>query len=172
MNFSLAIKQDYHAGLLMLDTAYSSIVERGLKSRRASDVPSAETAQRALTILLEATLESLNTSIDGAIAACDLATKPKDPTIADHRAARETRLADLEGRFGFKRDDLPGWREVAKTNDQANAVKHRLGITLRTGTTTPLSVKDVVELDEKELLLRMDEVYRWILALGEACKLP
>src|SRR6185437_4558420 len=119
MNFSLATKQDYHARLMMLDTAYACIVKRGLSARSAGDTYTEETARRALTVLLEATLASLNTHVDDAISSCDVVTKPTPPTTADHRAARETHLAALEVRFSFTRDQLPGWAGVKKTNDQA-----------------------------------------------------
>ena len=168
MNFSAATEQDYHARSLMLDVAYACIVKRGLGARAAGDKYGEETARRALTVLLEATLESLNTHVDDAIVSCNLTTKPRTPTVADHRATREAHLAALESRFAFKRSNLPGWDSVKKTNEQANAVKHRLGITWRPGTTTPLAIEDVVDLEEKELLLRMDEVHKWVLALGGA----
>lgn len=172
MNFSAATKQDHQARLLMLDVSYASIVQRGLAARSAHDEDSEHTARRALNLLLEATLESLNTHVDDAISSCDMTTKPTQPTLTDQRAHRETHLVALEKRFAFQRADLPGWAAVRKTGDQTNAIKHRLGMTMRPGTTTPWSIEDVVELEEKDLFVRMDDVHDWVLALGRQCKLP
>jgi hypothetical protein len=171
MSFSTATKCDYHALLMMLDASYHCIEKRGLAARASHDEYAEQTAQRSLSMLLEATLEALNTHVDGAISNRDLVTMSKTPTAADYRASRDTHLAALEKRFGFSRANLPGWDAVKKTNDQSNSVKHRLGVTVRAGSTTPLDIEDIVDLDKGELLLRMDRIHGWIVALGEACQL-
>jgi hypothetical protein len=152
----------------MLDTAYDCIQRRGLEARSRGETHTTEIAQVALTALLEATLEAMNTLVDSAVAACEHVTDPNTPTVADTRLHRGDRLRILEQRFSFDHQKLPAWDAVALTSRQAGAVKHRLGLTWRPGTSTPLSIEDGVGLTEDELLGRIDDVRTWVEALGRA----
>jgi hypothetical protein len=171
MTFLEAAQREYQALLFMLTTAYPCITERGLSLKRAGDLREAQKAQDALTFLLEATLEALNTHVDAAIAACAIATKSETVATSDFRRHRDDHIGVLESRFLFERGDLPGWDAVKLTKHQSNAVKHRLGLTMRTGITTALQVEDEVELSEPALLERIDDVHKWVTALGNICGL-
>ncbi len=166
MQFDEAASRDMRALRVMLEVAYACIVRNGLDARARGDAEGEATARTALTLLLESTLMTLNSHIDGAIAACELSTNPKVPTVAATRAPRTEQLSRLEVRFTFDRTQLPGWDAVSVTNDQSNAVKHRLGLTWATGTTTPLSITDSVEIERTKLLSRTYEVEAWVTALG------
>jgi hypothetical protein len=171
MTFLEACNREYQALLLMLCVSYRSIEEHGVAARVSGDVGSARTSAKALTALLEATLGALNAHVDSAIVSCALVTKPTVPTVAEHRASREENLTALEGRFAFDRRDLPQWGAVKNTNDQTNALKHRLGLTIRRGAAAPLSIEEAVELTEPVLLQRIDDVHEWVVSLGRACDL-
>lgn len=84
--------------------------------------------------------------------------------MGDTRLQRGDRLGALETRVGFKRSELPGWDAVKLTNDQTNAIKHRLGFTFRRAAEGKLSVQEDATVTEPELLLRLDDVHHWVLA--------
>jgi hypothetical protein len=171
VSFEESTRREHDALLMALRLSYAAIEREGLAAARAGDSATKRTAQEALTVALEAYLQSLNTFVDDAIATAAMLTKPTAVTVTDHRLQREDRLTTLEQRFGFKRQELSDWAAVDKTNAQVRAVKHRLGLTMRVGTTTPLSIEDAVELDLTGLSNRVDQSYSWIVALGRACKL-
>jgi hypothetical protein len=155
----------------MLDASYVAIEQRVRVARREGKREAEVIALTALTHLLESTLQAINSHVDAAILVCHDSARDGGKTVAETRLQREDRLKALEDRFKFRRAELPGWTAVKLTNDQTNAVKHRLGFTYRRASEGRLSIADGVSLDDRELLLRLDEVHEWILALGRNCGL-
>lgn len=156
--------------LLLLDTAYACVRRRASELRESGDREQLRCALTALTFLLEGVLQSLNAHVDGAILACYAATRDDRIEAGDHSKHRDVLLAALEKRFVFKRKELPQWDAVDTTSRQANAVKHRLGLTFKDTAEGQLALEGV-NLSERDLLLRLDTVHEWVIALGRTAGL-
>lgn len=171
MTFEQAVMQDYRAIMFMLARSYRCIERAGRDARARNHNDTVTNARSALTALLEATLQTLNSNVDSAIAAVESVTATSTPTVSTTRAQRSDRVAALEQRFRFSAKEPQGWNAVAKTNDETNALQHRLGLSWGPGVTTPLALLDSVDPTETELLARLDDVQSWLLALGFAAGL-
>lgn len=165
MTFEQSGTRDYQALLVMLDTSYAAIEQRVRAARGAGNREAETIALTALTHPLESTLQAINSHVDAAVPICHDSAKD-GARVGDTRLQRGDRLGALETRFGFKGSELPGWDAVKMTNDQTNAIKHRLGFTFRRAAEGKLSVQEDVAVTEPELLLRLDDVHDWALALG------
>lgn len=168
--FEESTTRDYRALLVMLQASYAAIERRARDARSAGNREAEAIARIALAHLLESTLQALNSHVDAAILICHNSVS-EGATVKGTRLHRGERMKALEDHFSFDGSGLPGWDAVKQTNDQANAIKHRLGITYRAVEGGRLAIEDDVTLSEPELLLRLDEVHDWILALGRKCGL-
>jgi hypothetical protein len=80
---------------------------------------------------------------------------------------RDDRLKALEQTFAFLKTDLAGWDAVELTNSQASALKHRSGYRLaKSVSEASLVLRESVELDERDLLARLDDVHSWTVELA------
>ena len=116
------------------------------------------------TVALEGGVHLLNAMVDGGLLILANRTREKIKP-SDMGRSREVLISEIEERIGAEVETLPGWNEVEKLRSDANALKHRVGLTFGPGTETPLSIKTDVSVTQDDLMKGLMSVRQWLLEI-------
>lgn len=125
---------------------------------------------RAKSLSLEGVIDQLNNLVDGALLAlCNrLEERSAEELLSMQSLPRATLVETLEKSYRVGLRFLPGWIAVEKTRADANALKHRGGMTIippnELGLVEIKSVRPTLE----EIGERVAGVREWLFALWQA----
>lgn len=167
MRFADSVEQEVTDLKLYLEEVPVFLGERTATAARADDAMARDAYRRTQTVALEGGIHLLNAMVDGALLILAIRTGGTSITAEDMSRNRKTLEREIETRLGLKLNTLPGWDQVDKIRREANAVKHRLGLTFAQGTEAPLAVTDDVNVTPAELLERLMGARVWLLDIDK-----
>lgn len=167
MQFSDSLEQEVIALKLFFDEVPTFLRERTAGAALAGHPEIRDAYRMAQTIALEGGVHLLNSLVDGALLILANRTRGTDIEAQDMGRSRKTLEGEIEARLGVKLSGLTGWDDVDKIKQDANALKHRNGLTFAEGVDAPLTVTDDVNVTAEYLLKRVVGARVWLLEIDK-----
>ena len=165
MRFADSLEQDIAAIKLFIDEVPAFLGDRTAAAAGAGDIHTRDAYRMAQTIALESCVHLLNSMVDGALLILANRTRAAHVIGVDVGRSRETLEKEIEVHLELELNTLTGWDQVDKIRCDANALKHRVGLTFKPGTDAPLTITDDVNVNQAELLECLTGVRAWLLEI-------
>ncbi len=178
MNLSVYVAWELQSLEALVTLCYSHLSRPGIESRTdpmvASDGRLTEftVVAGAAQMLLECAVQQTNNLIDGIllVLANGIVGEPSpQELIAGQRRPRKKLEALIADHIGGPLDALDGWDVVQRVREDANALKHRLGVTMEVNHAMGIVDASSVQLTEAEVVELIAGVRRWLHAVIYEC---
>ena len=165
MRFADSLEQDIAAIKLFIDEVPAFLRDRTAAAAGVGAIRTRDAYRMTQTIALESCVHLLNSMVDGALLILANRTRGAHINAGDMGRSRGTLEKEIEARLGLELNTLTGWDQVDKIRRDANALKHRVGLTFEPGADAPLTITDDVNVNQAELLECLTGARAWLLEI-------
>ena len=178
MNLSVYVAWELQSLEAMVTLGYSHLSRPGIELRTDPMVaPDGRLTEftvvaGAAQMLLECAVQQTNNLVDGFLLAL-ANTIAQDPSpeelIAGQRRSRQKLETLIADHIGVPLDSLDGWDAVQRVREDANSLKHRLGVTMELNPALGIVDASSVQLTEAEVVDLIAGARRWLHAVIYEC---